>query len=170
MALNRKQQKFVQEYLEDSNGAQAAIRAGYSKKTAKEQAAHLLTKINISEAIDAARAKHANKAEITLQNVLREYASVGFSSISDYLDFDGSGVFLKDSKTLSKKLLAAVSEVSQVETKTGTTIKFKLHNKIASLDSICKVLGFNAPEKGSSNSEEIIKSLLTLVRLAGDNQ
>src|SRR5262249_53478937 len=48
--LTPKQERFVQEYLVDLNATQAAIRAGYSKKTATEQASRLLTNVKVSEA------------------------------------------------------------------------------------------------------------------------
>ncbi len=49
LELSDKQKQFCLEYIKDYNGAQAAIRAGYSKKTAKEQATRLLTKDHVSE-------------------------------------------------------------------------------------------------------------------------
>lgn len=49
--LKGKQQRFVDEYLIDLNATQAAIRAGYSEKTANEQAARLLANVSIKEAI-----------------------------------------------------------------------------------------------------------------------
>ena len=51
-SLNPKQRRFVAEYLKDQNGTQAAIRAGYSKKTANEQASQLLAKLNIRKLVD----------------------------------------------------------------------------------------------------------------------
>ncbi|MCD7722727.1 MAG: terminase small subunit [Clostridiales bacterium] len=44
MALTEKQKSFCREYIKDYNATQAAIRAGYSKKTASEQASRLLKK------------------------------------------------------------------------------------------------------------------------------
>jgi len=49
--LTPKQQRFVDEYLIDCNATQAAIRAGYSERTANEQAARLLVNVSIKEAI-----------------------------------------------------------------------------------------------------------------------
>ncbi|MDR1563892.1 MAG: terminase small subunit [Oscillospiraceae bacterium] len=49
MALTAKQESFVAEYLIDCNATQAAIRAGYSVKTANEQASRLLANVNIQE-------------------------------------------------------------------------------------------------------------------------
>lgn len=72
MALTPKQEAFVREYLIDLNGTQAAIRAGYSPKTANEQAAQLLAKLSISEAVRAAQAERAEKCEISALWVLQE--------------------------------------------------------------------------------------------------
>ena len=52
--LTPKQEAFVREYLIDLNATQAAIRAGYSAKTAKDGAAQLLANISVKKAIDAA--------------------------------------------------------------------------------------------------------------------
>jgi hypothetical protein len=49
--LTDQQRLFVAEYLKDNNATQAAIRAGYSKKTANEQGARLLAKVSIAQAI-----------------------------------------------------------------------------------------------------------------------
>ncbi|MGE9266402.1 terminase small subunit, partial [Escherichia coli] len=50
-ALSEKQRRFVAEYLIDLNGTQAAIRAGYSAKTAQEQSSRLLSNVMIAHAI-----------------------------------------------------------------------------------------------------------------------
>ena len=60
--LSPKQQRFVAEYLVDLNGTQAAIRAGYSKRTARTQAAQLLAKRNISEAVEKAQHRQLERA------------------------------------------------------------------------------------------------------------
>ena len=68
--LTPKQAAFVQEYLKDLNGTQAAIRAGYSKKTANEQAARLLANASVQAAVTKGREKLAAKAEVTAERVL----------------------------------------------------------------------------------------------------
>jgi phage terminase small subunit len=70
--LTPKQAAFVCEYLIDLNGTQAAIRAGYSAKTANEQAARLLAKVNIAQAVAEAQAERAAKCDIDAAWVLRE--------------------------------------------------------------------------------------------------
>lgn len=68
--LTVRQQRFVEEYLIDLNGKQAAIRAGYSKKTAEQGAAQLLSNIKVAAAIDKAKAERSEKTQITQEYVL----------------------------------------------------------------------------------------------------
>lgn len=63
--LTPKQQRFVEEYSLDKNATQAAIRAGYSKKTAKDIGCQNLAKLYIKEAIDEKLSKQAERVEIT---------------------------------------------------------------------------------------------------------
>lgn len=69
--LTPKQERFVQEYLIDLNATQAAIRAGYSAKTAKVIGSENLTKPAIADAINARQTKTAAKLEITQEYVLQ---------------------------------------------------------------------------------------------------
>ena len=78
MALTEKQKRFCDEYLVDLNGTQAAIRAGYSEKTAKQIAQQNLTKLDIQEYIKKRMAEKedaliAKQDEVlqTLTRVLR---------------------------------------------------------------------------------------------------
>lgn len=68
--LTPKQQLFVNEYLVDLNASQAALRAGYSPKTAPKQGFQLLENPRISHAIEQAKQKRINKIIITADEVL----------------------------------------------------------------------------------------------------
>lgn len=70
--LTPKQQRFVQEYLQDHNGTQAAIRAGYSESTARQQGSRLLTEPRIQAAVRAGQKKVAKKAEVTVDSLMAE--------------------------------------------------------------------------------------------------
>ena len=72
VALTDKEQQFVDEYLVDLNGAQAAIRAKYAESSARQTATKLLSKAHIQAAIAVARAKQQERTEITADRVLRE--------------------------------------------------------------------------------------------------
>ncbi|QHJ78725.1 MAG: hypothetical protein [Bacteriophage sp.] len=69
--LTPKQQRFVDEYLIDLNATQAAIRAGYSEKTAKEIGSENLTKPNIQEAIQKTQNIRTERTEVTQDYVLK---------------------------------------------------------------------------------------------------
>lgn len=74
--LNDKQQAFVREYLIDRNATQAAIRAGYSEKTAQEQSSRLLSNVIIRAEIDAANQKAEERTEITFDYVLNNFKTI----------------------------------------------------------------------------------------------
>lgn len=70
MALTPKQERFVAEYLIDLNATQAAIRAGYSQKTAGQIGEQNLKKLEIAEAVNAAMAKRADRNSVTQDEVI----------------------------------------------------------------------------------------------------
>lgn len=77
--LEPRQQRFVGEYLIDLNATQAAIRAGYSARTAEQIAYQLLQKTSVRTAITAARAKQQERTQITADAVLREAWNIAFA-------------------------------------------------------------------------------------------
>ncbi len=69
--LTWKRDAFCSEYLKDRNAAQAAIRAGYSERTAKEQGYRLLTNVHIKARINELCREHAQKLKIEVTDVLQ---------------------------------------------------------------------------------------------------
>lgn len=152
MALNEKQRRFVDEYLIDLNATQAAIRAGYSEKTAGSQGFDLLKKPEIQESIAAAMKAREQRTEITQDKVLAELAKIGFADIRRALEWGPSvivvdestgetavsnGVALVSSERIDGDTAAAIAEISQ----TAQGIKVKLHDKRAALVDIGRHLG-----------------------------
>lgn len=151
--LTPKQKRFAEEWLIDMNATQAAIRAGYSKKTANEQGARLLAHVSVKEYIKKRQEKLSDKLEITRERILKELASVALSDIRLFYNQDGS---LKKITELSDEAAAALSGVEVDELfegfgderrHIGYTRKIKRWDKVAAVDKICKILGFYAPEK-----------------------
>lgn len=139
--LTPKQLLFVQEYLVDLNATQAAIRAGYSEKTAYSIGHENLRKPELSEAIELAFKARSKSTEITQEMVLAELGRVGFSNMTNYANWNEHGVTLMDSDKLSPDAARCVAEVSQTVTAEGGTVKFKLHDKVAALEKIGRHLG-----------------------------
>ena len=97
--LTGKQQRFVDEYLIDHNATQAAIKAGYSQKTAYSQGQRLLKNVEIQTEISNRQAVISQKANIDAEFIVNEYLEIIKSSKQEGLD--GSGV-LKDRTNWSK--------------------------------------------------------------------
>jgi phage terminase small subunit len=74
--LTDKQRLFCDEYLIDLNATQAAIRAGYSPKTADQQASRLLTNVKVQEYINGRQTKLADKLELDAEWVLRRLKDI----------------------------------------------------------------------------------------------
>ena len=70
MALTPKQQRFVEEYILDLNCKQAAIRAGYSERTAEQQGSRLLSNVKVAKTINDALVSRSKRTEITADYVL----------------------------------------------------------------------------------------------------
>ena len=85
--MTRRQELFVKEYLIDLNATQAAIRAGYSKKTANRIGARLLSNVVIQQAIQEAMRKREQNTGITAERVLKEIATIAFASVDDKLSY-----------------------------------------------------------------------------------
>lgn len=70
--MTAKQHTFVHEYLKDQNCTKAAIRAGYSESTARQQGSRLLTDPRVLAAVRAGQQKAAKKAEVTVDSLMAE--------------------------------------------------------------------------------------------------
>lgn len=74
--LTAKQERFIQEYLIDLNATQAAIRAGYSEKTANEQGARLLANVSVRTEIDKGIEKRSNKLGVDAEWVITRLKNI----------------------------------------------------------------------------------------------
>ena len=142
--MTPKEKRFVQEYLIDPNATQAAIKAGYSKATAKQQGSRLLTQPDVQEAVAEGQSDLATRCKVTAEMIVAELAKVGFANAGDYFDWGPEGITIKNKDTLTPEQQAAVSEVYQTTTGgegSGGTIRVKLHDKLAALEKLGKHLG-----------------------------
>ena len=85
--LTPKQERFCQEYVIDFNATQAAIRAGYSKKTAHATGQENLRKPIISETIAKSKAKLADTAGVTVEQITEEFKKIAFGEVSKNLTY-----------------------------------------------------------------------------------
>ena len=101
--LTRKQQRFADEYLVDANATQAAIRAGYSEKTARSQGQRLLNNVNIKTYIDEQLEKIHNEKIADAQEVMMYLTSVlRGESQSEIVVVEGTGDGYSDARRMMK--------------------------------------------------------------------
>lgn len=139
--LTPKQQRFVLEYLIDLNATQAAVRAGYSARTADRIGPELLGKTWIAEAVQKAQEERAKAAGITAERILLELSRIAFGTQKDLAKWDSDGVSLLSSESLGDDQAAIVAEVSQRSTESGTSLKIKTHDKTKALELLGRHLG-----------------------------
>ena len=77
--LTEKQKRFCEEYLIDLNATQAAVRAGYSPKTAEQAAARLLRNVKVQEYLNILREKQSERTQITADMVLKELEKIALA-------------------------------------------------------------------------------------------
>lgn len=140
-AMTNKQERFCEEYLIDLNATQAAIRAGYSAKTANEQGAQLLANLSVRARIDAALAEQSKRTGVTADRVVRELARVAFANSQDVVNYDDATV-RPDAARDDTAAVASV-RVKTIPTKDGPGVEreVKLHDKLKALELLGRRLG-----------------------------
>ncbi len=154
--LSEKQKRFVHEYLVDLNATQAAIRAGYSKKTAEVIGYENLRKPQIAEEIAKQQEKLQSKLEITQQKVLEELASIAFANGTDFVSVTSNGLInVKATSKVPKEKLPAIAGIKY--TANGLGVEIKLHDKVRALELLGKHLGvFDNSGNGAAEQENNI--------------
>ncbi|MCC0013821.1 MAG: terminase small subunit [Rhodobiaceae bacterium] len=139
--LTAKQHRFVQEYLLDLNATQAAIRAGYSAKTARQVGAENLTKPVIAAAIFEAKADRSERTKVDSDWVLSRLADEADADIADLYNEDGSLKPVHQWPLIWRKGLVAGLDVEEIKAE-GQTIgivrKVKLSDRIKRVELIGK--------------------------------
>lgn len=167
--LNDQQKVFVDEYLIDLNATQAAIRAGYSAKTAASIGFENLRKPKIQAAISEAQSRRAIRTGITADRVLQEVARLALYDPRKFFRDDGTplGVHELDDDTAAALAGMDVHEEYEGSGKdrvfVGYTKKFKLADKGANLERLMKHLGLFKED----NSQKVDPLAALLHTIAG---
>lgn len=134
--LTNKQRCFVEEYLVDLNGTQAAIRAGYAKSGAAVEAHRQLRNAKIAAAINEALAERTG---ITRMRIVDELAAVAFTHIGELLTWDELGIVkLKAIEDMSERARRAIQAF---KFKNGKIEGISMQAKLAALDKLGKLIG-----------------------------
>jgi phage terminase small subunit len=166
--LTDRQKFFCLEYLKDLNGTQAAIRAGYSAKTANEQSARLLANVSIQEFTKGLMEERANRCEVDADKVLKELSKIAFSDLRKFYGPDGqllpigqiddeSAGAISSLKSYEEKLQATDDDGEQIVQ--GTNKEIRMHDKLKALEMLGKHFGVFEKDNGQ-------KSMLVIPQLS----
>lgn len=166
--LTERQEAFCREYLVDRSGTQAAIRAGYSVKTAKVAACNLLKDPRIHARLHARFEKVAEvaerKFEVTAERVIEELAKVGFASMRQFVTIDADGqpqIDLTDAPEWALDALAEVKTETVLEGRPDEEgnrqavrkTQIKLHDKLKALTHLGEITGvFRGAKEETANA------------------
>lgn len=145
--MSPKQQRFVQEYLVDLNATQAAIRAGYSPRTAASIGQENLIKPEIQEAIRQAQQARSARTAITADNVLRELALIAYQRAGKLYRPDGTLKPPSEWDDTDSAIIAGVETTEEFHGRgedrelVGYTKKVKRWDKLRALELLGKHLG-----------------------------
>lgn len=151
--LTDKQLAFCREYCRNGwNGTQAAIKAGYSVDTANEIAAQNLAKVSIQEYITKIKNDFELLCGISKSKIIDEHYKIAFSSIAHLHD---TWIERKELEKLTDDQKACIAEISSQVRKQVVDerlveiefVKIKLYDKQKALDSISKLMGYDAAQK-----------------------
>ena len=149
MKLTPKQIRFVDEWLIDFNGKQAAIRAGYSAKTAEATASRLLRNVKVQAEISRRQKDLQRRTEVTQERVVVELARVAFADATDYVQVETRIInrgkvkvpielaVHKETAELSADQRAAIASIKQG----ANGVEIKLHDKIKALELLGRHIG-----------------------------
>lgn len=157
--LTPQQKQFAQEYLVDLNATQAAIRAGYSPKTARTQASQLLAKRNIQDLVYKYNQERLERTKIDADFVLKEHYKLATSDVAECFNDDGT---MKDITAMPKNIRLAIASFKVQENLdketgelTGYTKEVKLWSKDKNLENLGRHLKLYTDKKEISGSVEL---------------
>lgn len=142
MELTPKQLLFVKEYIKDFNGKQAAIRAGYTKRSAESTSSTLLSYPKVAEAIRAKTSKQDATDDELRRKVKAQLAVIAFAKLSDFGTINEHGFSLSDNfSDLDPMLQSVVREWTVNKNNTGTNVRIKLSSQEKALELLGRHLG-----------------------------
>lgn len=153
--MNKRQEDFCYYYATTGNGYESAIKAGYSDKSAKQQASRLLTNANLKRKIESIRKESLEELKIESKDVIRELSKIAFANIGDFVEISEYGeLVLKPNSNID-----GLQSISATLSKNGKSFSIKLHDKLSALKELAKVTGVydsKLEEKDRTNSMDTI--------------
>ena len=144
MKLKPRERISIKEYIKTKHGTKSAIKAGYSKRSARTTAAELLAKPNISELVEKGLKNLEEKIELSAEKVLRELTLIAFANVTKCFDEKGRLRPLHELSENQQKILSSVEteeeflRYSGKKVKCGYVRKIKTYDKVRALEMLAK--------------------------------
>ena len=155
MPLTARQQRFVEEFLVDANASQAAIRAGYSRKTAKQQGSRLLTNVDVQSALSEAMKQRSDRVQADADRVLRELTELLEVDVRDFFDDGWRPLKVQELSPAASRALSSL----EVDSETGRIRKLRFVDRLRVLELVGKhvqVRAWNTPANRESDVPLVI--------------
>ncbi len=149
MSLSPKQEQFCREYLIDLNATQAAIRAGYSARSADVTASRLLGNAKVQENIARLKLARAERVEVTADAVIREMARIAFAPYRKFIRIGSDGDPFIDLREATPEDLDLIESIQcedyldgrGEDARTVRKVKIKMYDRQKALDGLARHLG-----------------------------
>jgi len=141
--LTPKQQRFVDEYLIDLNATQAAIRAGYSAKTAMQQGERVLRNVEVQKLIQAGQQAKSEQTKIDAAYLLNRLQEISEMDAADILDDEGNIKPIRQWPKIWRQMISGIDIMNNPDT--GVMLKkIKWPDKVKNLELIGRHIGVGA--------------------------
>jgi phage terminase small subunit len=165
--LNAMQQKFVEEYLVDLNGKQAAIRAGYSPIAAQETASGLLSLPKVNLLVRAGKRAMAADAKVRTQDVIAGFGRIAFFDVRRLFD-EETGQMLPISElpddiayvVQGLEVSRSMEQLPDGSTAPKVTYKLKFADRTKALDSLARHLGLYEADNRQTNPVDTLMDFI----------
>lgn len=159
--LTPKQESFCNIYLETGNASEAYRRSyccdKFKEKSIWEKASQLLSDVKVRSRIRELQEILKEKSDLSKERILSELECILDAKITDYVELKNGILTFKDFSKLTEKQIRAIESVK--EGRSG--IELKLHGKSWTIERICKMLGYDAPEKQEASVHVAMMKPLT---------
>lgn len=172
--LSEKQKKFVKEVHLSGNATDAAKKAGYSARSAKNQAHRLMTNDDILHELKIIKEQSQEKFELTEQMLINELMNIAFFDITTLMTVDeySGRIKMRDDLTkLPAHIRRGMKKVSQTSNSLSQSVSFEGHDKMAAIEKLAQHMGFlKGPNAGANGGDNGNRETLTtrINRLYGE--
>lgn len=162
--LTDRQIRFCQEYVIDLSSKEAALRAGYSKRSAKHIGSENLTKPIIQQEIARLQKGISIKAEMDAKYVLKKLKDILEADVTEFIDMSKEELkgLPKEVRTLIKSMTSTTTKFGAHNEHEKTVVKIVLMDKDHALDVVCRHIGFFSEDNSQKTPNVVIQNGLEL--------